>query len=52
MTRRFDYVRVADDMAQLFRKDVAAGVNGSCAPPLPQVVQRNDKARGATHKHA
>ena len=43
--QRFDYVRVADAMAQIFRKDVAAGVNGSCAPPLPQVLEKTKKSR-------
>jgi hypothetical protein len=36
---RFDYTRVADDMASMLRADITSGVNGTCGTPVPQVCQ-------------
>ena len=36
---RFDYTRVADDMASMLRADITSGVNGTCGTPVPQVFQ-------------
>jgi hypothetical protein len=41
------HTQVADELAEVFRKDIAAGWNGSCGihtqhGPVPQVIERKD----------